>query len=173
MLVGAFVAPRSLLIVSEKGNGHPVAPEPRCRCAGTAMALRRNRDAVAPERRWRCAGTAMPLRRNGHPVAPEPPRMQKPHSGGLFFFWVRRTSSLPLSRAWQASSFRLARLWERPIPQRAAREEPPSTFSAFSTRLINHMPPPVARGRRRIVPAAGGKFTPRNPLPTPPACDAI
>ena len=65
MLVGAFVAPRSLLIVSEKGNGHPVAPEPRCRCAGTAMALRRNRDAVAPERRCRCAGTATPLRRNG------------------------------------------------------------------------------------------------------------
>ena len=116
--------------------------------------MRRNRDAVAPERRWRCAGTAMPLRRNGDAVAPErPPRCAgtaadaKTAFGRTFFFLVRRTSSLPLSRAWQASSFRLARLWKRPIPQRAAREEPPSTFSAFSTRLINHMSPPCRPGQ--------------------------
>ena len=39
-------------------NGDAVAPERRCRCAGTAMPLRRNGGAVAPERRYRCAGTA-------------------------------------------------------------------------------------------------------------------
>ena len=33
--------------------------------------MRRNGDAVAPERRCRRAGTVMPLRRNGDAVAPE------------------------------------------------------------------------------------------------------
>ena len=34
-------------------------------CAGTVMPLRRNRDAVAPEPRCRCAGTATPFYWNG------------------------------------------------------------------------------------------------------------
>ena len=69
-LIFAF-ARRSLLSVREAFR---VAPERRCRRAGTVMPLRRNGDAVAPERRCRCAGTVMPLRRNGHPVLPERPR---------------------------------------------------------------------------------------------------
>ena len=74
----AFVVPRSLLIVSRMGtgilsrrNGHPVSPERRCRCAGTATPLRRNGHPVVPERRCRCAGTGILSRRNGDAVAPE------------------------------------------------------------------------------------------------------
>ncbi|GEM_PF-2645992 len=53
-LIFAF-ARRSLLSVREAFR---VAPERRCRCAGTATPLRRNGDAVAPERRPRSTGTA-------------------------------------------------------------------------------------------------------------------
>ena len=96
----AFVVPRSLLIVSRMGtgilsrrNGHPVSPERRCRCAGTATPLRRNGDAVAPERPPRCAGTVIPLRRNGHPVAPERPcgaERRRPTAGLEFAIHKKR-----------------------------------------------------------------------------------
>ena len=50
-------------------SDNPVAPEPRCRRAGTAMPLRRNGDAVAPERPPRSTGTAARCGKNA-PVSP-------------------------------------------------------------------------------------------------------
>ena len=40
-------------------------PRRRCVFAPSVRMSRRNGDGVAPERRWRCAGTAMALRRDG------------------------------------------------------------------------------------------------------------
>ena len=58
-----------LVLIVLLGLPHPVAPERRWRCAGTAMALRRNGDTVAPERPPRCAGTAA---RPTCPSCPDP-----------------------------------------------------------------------------------------------------